>query len=180
MIPAFFSVSRNSHIVFASGIVLFSPKSRKRMKLFLSLIWYSVCSSHRLKSRASTKILNIITTLNRRRPPGPLAFLRTACSSVARNISQLIIWFTCSRLSPRSLNFRSRYELLKIPICSTRSPSSTSILSHPFVSFERQPGAKAPVPRAKKRGPFPLVIAARLCYHNEQAKINAIAKENAP
>src|SRR5437660_4879683 len=56
--PAFANASRNSQIVVASGTGSSSSRSRKRINDIRSRIRYSVCSSDRLWSDCSTRILN--------------------------------------------------------------------------------------------------------------------------
>lgn len=68
MISNVVNVFLNNQIVLAAGT--FSPKDkpRKRWKLILSVIWYSVWSSERLNNLCNTSTLNIMTLSNGCRP----------------------------------------------------------------------------------------------------------------
>ena len=108
----------NFQIVFASGTLSHNSNPRKRIKLRLSLIWYSVWSSERLYSRCNTRILNIITTSYDGRPPlRVFSFRTTALFRMSRNISQFMTLFSISSGSPILLIFSILVSSSKKLLC---------------------------------------------------------------
>ena len=102
--PKFLSVSRKSQMVFASGTLSDTPKPRKRIKLNLSFIWYSVWSSDKLYNLCKMRILNIKIALYTGRPPAPLRSLDCmALSRISEKISQFTTWLRRSKGSPKVL-----------------------------------------------------------------------------